>query len=67
MYTPFGNQILIDFVKEILKNENLGKGEFTDHLAVSFSTPDKIGHDYGIQSYEVLDTYLRLDEQLSNY
>ena len=65
LYTPFGNQILIDFVKEILKNENLGKGEFTDHLAVSFSTPDKIGHDYGIQSYEVLDTYLRLDEQLS--
>ncbi|MFZ1289233.1 MAG: alkaline phosphatase family protein [Melioribacteraceae bacterium] len=65
-HTPFGNQILIDFTKEILSNENLGKGEFIDHLAISFSSPDKIGHDYGVQSYEVMDTYLRLDEQISD-
>lgn len=64
-HTPFGNQILIDFAKEILANENLGEGEFTDHLAISFSSPDKIGHDYGVQSYEVMDTYLRLDQQIS--
>lgn len=64
-HTPWGNQILVDLAKEILKNEGLGKGSFTDHLAISFSSPDKIGHDYGPQSYEVKDTYLRLDRQLA--
>jgi len=63
-HTPYGNQIIIDFVKEVLENENLGNGDYTDHLAISFSSPDKIGHDYGPQSYEVKDMYLRLDQQL---
>lgn len=62
--TPFGNQILVDLAKEAILNEDLGKDDFTDHLAISFSTPDKIGHDYGPQSYEVMDNYLRLDLQL---
>jgi predicted AlkP superfamily phosphohydrolase/phosphomutase len=66
MLTPFGNQILIDLAKEVLVNEDLGKGKFIDHLAISFSTPDKIGHDYGPQSYEVKDTYLRLDQQIAD-
>ncbi|MCB0730334.1 MAG: alkaline phosphatase family protein [Ignavibacteriae bacterium] len=65
-YTPWGNQILIDLAKEVLKNERLGLGKYTDHLAISFSTPDKIGHAYGIQSYEVKDTYLRLDKQIAD-
>ncbi|MCB9248685.1 MAG: alkaline phosphatase family protein [Ignavibacteriales bacterium] len=64
-HTPNGNQIIIDFVKEALANENLGKGKYLDHLAISFSSPDKIGHDYGPQSYEVKDTYLRLDLQIA--
>lgn len=65
IHTPWGNQILVDLAKEVLENENLGKGEFLDHLAISFSTPDKIGHDYGPQSYEVKDNYLRLDAQIA--
>ncbi len=65
VHTPFGNQILIDFIKETLANENLGKGNNVDFLAISFSTPDKIGHDYGLQSYELKDNYLRLDAQLA--
>jgi len=65
VHTPFGNQILIDFLKEALANENLGKGNYLDFLAISFSSPDKIGHDYGPQSYELKDHYLRLDAQLA--
>ena len=65
-HTPYGNEIINDLVKEALKHENLGRGEFIDHLAISYSTPDKIGHDYGPQSYEVKDTYLRLDKQLAD-
>jgi len=64
-HTPWGNQILVDLAKEVLKNENLGKGKYLDHLAISFSSPDKIGHDYGVLSYEVKDTYLRLDDQIA--
>ncbi|MCW8848829.1 MAG: alkaline phosphatase family protein [Melioribacteraceae bacterium] len=65
-HTPWGNQILVDLAKEALLGENLGKGKFIDHLAISFSTPDKIGHAYGPQSYEVMDNYLRLDQQIAD-
>jgi predicted AlkP superfamily pyrophosphatase or phosphodiesterase len=65
-HTPWGNQILVDLAKEVLNHEKLGKGKFIDHLAISFSSPDKIGHDYGPQSYEVKDTYLRLDKQIAD-
>ena len=63
--TPFGNQIIVDFVKDILVNENLGKNIQTDFLAISFSSTDYIGHQYGPNSVEVEDTYIKLDEQLS--
>ena len=65
-HTPWGNQILVDLAKEALVGENLGKGKYIDHLAISFSSPDKIGHAYGPQSYEVKDTYLRLDQQIAD-
>ncbi len=64
-HTPDGNQILVDLAKEAIINEELGKDKYIDHLAISFSTPDKIGHDYGPHSYEVKDNYLRLDLQLA--
>lgn len=65
-HTPFGNQIVLDLVKEAITNEKLGQRDFTDHLAISFSSTDKIGHEFGPQSYEVKDTYLRLDDQLAD-
>jgi predicted AlkP superfamily pyrophosphatase or phosphodiesterase len=64
-HTPYGNQILVDFAKNVIENENLGNDNFVDLLAISFSSPDKIGHDYGPQSYEVKDTYLKLDDQIA--
>ncbi|MGA7722263.1 MAG: alkaline phosphatase PafA [Ignavibacteriaceae bacterium] len=64
--TPFGNQIVKDFVKTALVNENLGKSENTDFLAVSFSSTDYVGHAYGTNSYELEDTYLRLDELIAD-
>ncbi|MDY0082566.1 MAG: alkaline phosphatase family protein [Ignavibacteriaceae bacterium] len=64
--TPFGNQILAELAKSALINENLGKGDVTDFLAVSFSTPDIIGHEYGTHSYEVMDNYIKLDRQIAD-
>lgn len=63
--TPFGNTLTKDFAMEVIKSENLGKGNATDFLAVSFSSPDYIGHLYGPNSVEQEDNYLRLDKDLA--
>lgn len=63
--TPFGNTLTRDFAQALIQNENLGKGAYTDFLAVSFSSPDYIGHMYGPQSVEIEDCYIRLDKELA--
>ena len=63
--TPFGNSITKDIALAALEGENLGKGDYTDFLAISFSSTDYIGHKMGPQSVEVEDTYLRLDLDLA--
>lgn len=62
--TPFGNSILADLALEAIENEDLGGDDITDFLAVSFSSTDYIGHNFGPQSKEVQDTYIRLDREL---
>ncbi|MCA6364686.1 MAG: alkaline phosphatase family protein [Bacteroidetes bacterium] len=64
--TPYGCNLTKDFALAAIKGENLGKRGVTDMLAVSFSSPDIIGHYYGPQSMEVEDTYLRLDKDLAD-
>lgn len=64
--TPGGNEIVKEFAKAALLNENLGKGAETDFLAISFSATDYVGHAYGNYSYELQDTYIKLDAQLSD-
>ncbi|MFD1315683.1 alkaline phosphatase PafA [Namhaeicola litoreus] len=65
--TPFGNSILIDFAKAAIESEKLGKNNVTDFLAISFSSPDYIGHQFGVDSKEVEDTYIRLDKELGDF
>ena len=65
--TPHGNTITLEFAKAAMRGENLGKGEFTDFLAISLSSPDYIGHQYGPNSIEIEDTYLRLDKDLESF
>lgn len=64
-YCPSGNTITKDMALTALKGENLGKGAYTDVLAISFSTPDYVGHKFGPQSIELEDTYIRLDKELA--
>jgi predicted AlkP superfamily pyrophosphatase or phosphodiesterase len=63
--TPFGNTLTRDFAQALIQSENLGKGNYTDFLAISFSSPDYIGHMYGPQSVEIEDCYIRLDKELA--
>lgn len=62
--SPWGNTITKNFALRALEKEGLGQGEQTDFLAVSFSSPDYIGHTFGPQSIELEDCYLRLDRDL---
>ncbi|HSI91388.1 MAG TPA: alkaline phosphatase family protein, partial [Adhaeribacter sp.] len=64
--TPFGNSFTKDFALETIKQEKMGKGKFTDFLALSFSSPDYIGHQFGPNSIEIQDTYLRLDQDIAD-
>lgn len=63
--TPFGNTITTEFAKEAILNENLGQNDITDFLAVSYSTPDYMGHMFGPQAKEIQDNYVRLDAELA--
>ncbi|NEU09297.1 alkaline phosphatase family protein [Flavihumibacter sp. R14] len=64
--TPYGNSITLDMAKAAIDNENLGEGDVTDFLALSFSSTDYIGHQMGPNSMEVEDIYLRLDRDIAN-
>lgn len=63
---PFGNDYLTDMAKAALDGEKLGQGEVTDFLAVSYSTPDIIGHAVGPNAIEIEDTYIRLDRNIED-
>ncbi|MCW3087239.1 MAG: alkaline phosphatase family protein [Sediminibacterium sp.] len=62
--TPSGNTLTVEMAKAAVLAENLGRGPVTDFLAVSFSSPDYIGHSFGPNSWEMVDDYVRLDEEL---
>ncbi|MGK9127443.1 alkaline phosphatase family protein [Olivibacter sp. SA151] len=67
--TPYGNTLTLDLAKAAINNEELGNnpGGFTDFLAISISSPDKIGHQFAVNSIEVEDNYLRLDKDLEDF
>lgn len=64
--TPYGNALTIEFAKSALTAERLGADNITDFLAISFSSPDYVGHSFGPNSIEAEDVYLRLDKQLGD-
>jgi len=65
--TPYGNTITLDLAKVAINAEGLGKDNITDFLAVSCSSTDYVGHQYGPNSIEAEDTYLRLDKDIADF
>ena len=65
-FTPFALDYVASFAKASIEAESLGADQYPDLLSVSFSTPDLIGHSYGPDSQEVLDTYVRLDRVIAD-
>ena len=59
--TPYGNNLIVELAEQALINEKMGTDDRPDLLAISFSSPDYIGHSFGPNSWETLDGYIKLD------
>jgi len=64
--SPAGDELTLDFAKELIVAEQLGADDITDYLSVSFSSTDYVGHVFGPSSLECEDNLLRLDRTLAN-
>ena len=63
--SPFGNELVERFAERALAAEQLGSHQATDLLAVSFSSNDYVGHQYGPDSPEVHEMSVRTDHLLA--
>jgi len=63
--TPYGNTIVKDFATNLILAENLGKDEYPDFLALTFTSMDYENNSFGPASIEMEDTYLRLDQDIA--
>jgi predicted AlkP superfamily pyrophosphatase or phosphodiesterase len=62
--SPFADALVGRFAASLVESLKLGQHNTTDVLAVSFSTPDLVGHAFGPQSHEVQDIFARLDRTI---
>ncbi|WP_408686783.1 alkaline phosphatase family protein [Vibrio sp. TBV020] len=63
--SPAGDELTADFAKTLMLQEKLGQNDFTDYLAVSFSSNDYVVHMYGPESLETEDNLIRLDRTIA--
>jgi hypothetical protein len=67
-YTPFGNDLVIDFAERVIEAENLGtEDNAPDVLYLGLSSQDYLGHSFGPDSLEVADSVVRTDRQLGRF
>jgi predicted AlkP superfamily pyrophosphatase or phosphodiesterase len=60
-HTPYADELIKEFVLELIEKENLGADGFTDLLMINFAAPGYVSDVFGIRSVELEDVYLRLD------
>ena len=65
--SPYGNTLTLNFAKAAIDGNNLGGGTATDFLTINCASTDYVGHQYGPNSIEVEDVYLRLDKELGTF
>jgi predicted AlkP superfamily pyrophosphatase or phosphodiesterase len=64
---PYGNTMTLDLAVAAINGEQLGTRNATDFLALSLSSTDYVGHQFGVNAIEIEDTYLRLDRDIANF
>ncbi len=62
--SPFADEYVGRMAASLTEQLQLGRRGTTDILAVSFSSPDLVGHEFGPNSVEVHDVYVRLDRTI---
>jgi predicted AlkP superfamily pyrophosphatase or phosphodiesterase len=65
--TSFGNEYELEFAKELIVYENVGRGPATDLLAISLSPNDSLGHAVGPDTPQMAQMALDLDHQLADF
>jgi len=63
--SPAGDELTLDFVTDLMENEQLGQDQVSDYLSVSFSSTDYVSHIFGPASLESEDNLYRLDRTLA--
>ncbi len=63
---PAGDELTLDFAKQLIEHEQLGKDDIPDYLALSFSTTDYVGHLFGASSRETEENLARVDRVLAH-
>lgn len=64
---PGSVNYLLDFAKAAFEQEKLCSDDVPDLLGVSVSTTDYVGHTFGPDSWEYLDTLTRTDRALGEF
>ena len=64
-YTPLCGTITTDMAIAALRGEQLGQGEHTDMLCISYSQTDVIGHEWGTRGQHTDEAYLQLDKDIA--
>jgi predicted AlkP superfamily pyrophosphatase or phosphodiesterase len=65
LVSPIGDQLTLDFSKELLVHEKLGQDSVPDYLSISFSAVDAVNHFFGPSSLENEDIVLQVDRILA--
>lgn len=65
--SPYGDKFVLDFAKEAVTHEQLGKRNATDLLCISLSNCDYLGHSTGPDSHEILDLLVKIDGYLGEF
>jgi predicted AlkP superfamily pyrophosphatase or phosphodiesterase len=65
--TPFLDEATLDFARQLVLAEDLGRGPAPDLLGLSLSATDSVGHLYGPASHEAADALARLDAALGSF
>ncbi len=66
LFSSVGDQLLLDFSKALVINENLGQDGFPDYLSVSFSGVDAVSHFFGPSSLENEEVVRQFDRTLAD-
>ncbi len=63
--SPFSTNVMESFIEEAIRSEHLGHHATLDMLCIGFSQIDFVGHAYGPDSHEMMDSVLRLDRSIA--